>query len=205
MAAQELALVVSGASGTALAARFAEMVLGSGAVTTLHLVLTDPGRTVAGHELGPEWSSAKGFAAQLELADDERARIRSWADADLMAPISSGSVPLVGSVVLPCSAAMVGAIASGASRGLGQRVADVALKQGWPLLLGVRETPMSVILLANLHTLAQAGAKIVPPLPAFYLKPDPATAYATFVDHYCLRLLDLLGIELPGEGLRWTR
>ena len=197
--------MVSGASGTSLAARFAEVVMQSGALTTLHLVLTDAGRTVAGHELGSEWSSGKGFASQLTVSDDERARIRTWADADLMAPISSGSVPLVGSVVLPCSAGMVGAIASGASRGLGQRVADVALKQGWPLILGVRETPMSAILLANLLTLAQAGARIVPPLPAFYLKPDPATAYATFVDHYCLRLLDLLGIEQAGEGLRWTR
>ena len=57
---------------------------------------------------------------------------------------------------------------------------------------------MSPILLENLLQLARAGAHIVPPLPAFYLKPDEATAQRIFVDHYCMRLLDLLG--LPANG-----
>jgi 4-hydroxy-3-polyprenylbenzoate decarboxylase len=105
--------------------------------------------------------------------------------------------------VLPCSAGTVGALANGISRGLLQRVADVALKQRWPLLLGIRETPMSPILLENLLKLARAGAHIVPPLPAFYLKPDEATAQKIFVDHYCMRLLDLLGLPANDEGLRW--
>jgi 4-hydroxy-3-polyprenylbenzoate decarboxylase len=79
----------------------------------------------------------------------------------------------------------------------------VALKQHWPLLIGIRETPMSSILLENLLRLAHAGAHIVPPLPAFYLKPDEATAQKQFVDHYCMRLLDLLAIPSPDAGLRW--
>jgi 4-hydroxy-3-polyprenylbenzoate decarboxylase len=98
---------------------------------------------------------------------------------------------------------MVGSLANGISRGLAQRVADVALKQRWPLILGIRETPMSSILLENLLRLANAGAHIVPPLPAFYLKPDNATALRLFVDHYCLRLLDLLSIPAADDGLRW--
>jgi 4-hydroxy-3-polyprenylbenzoate decarboxylase len=98
---------------------------------------------------------------------------------------------------------MAGSLANGISRGLAQRVADVALKQRWPLLIGIRETPMSTILLENLLRLARAGAHIVPPLPAFYLNPDETTAYRIFVDHFCMRLLDLLGIPTRDNGLRW--
>jgi 4-hydroxy-3-polyprenylbenzoate decarboxylase len=98
---------------------------------------------------------------------------------------------------------MAGSLANGISRGLAQRVADVALKQRWPLLVGIRETPMSSILLENLLTLARAGAHIVPPLPAFYLKPDDETAQEIFIEHYCMRLLDILGLPATDEGLRW--
>jgi len=93
--------------------------------------------------------------------------------------------------------------AAGSVAGLGQRVADVALKQRWPLVLGIRETPMSPILLENLLRLARTGAHVVPPLPAFYLRPDPAGAWETFLDHYCLRVLDLLGLATVPEELRW--
>ncbi len=194
----ELALVVSGASGAELARRFAELALEAG-VEGLHLVLSGPAGQVAAHELGPGWSTARRFAESLGDA-----RVRPWGEEDLLAPIASGSRRLAGVVVLPCSAGMAGALAAGISRGLGQRVADVALKQRWPLVLGVRETPMSPVLLENLLRLARAGAHVVPPLPAFYLRPDPEEAYRRFVDHYCFRILDLLGLAEPPEELRWN-
>ena len=203
MMAGDLALVVSGGSGTVLAIRFAEMVMQSDAIDSLHLVVTGPASKVLAHEVGPEWASAGGFRENLPLSDELRSRIRPYADSDLTAPIASGSHLLRGVVVLPCSAGMVGSVANGISRGLAQRAADVALKQRWPLLLGVRETPMSPILLENLLTLSRAGAHIVPPLPAFYLRPDEASAMRRFVDHYCLRLLDLLEIPYEEPGLRW--
>ena len=99
---------------------------------------------------------------------------------------------------------MAGAIAHGISRGLAQRVADVALKQRWPLVLGIRETPMSAILLDNLATLARLGVHVVPPVPAFYLRPDPGEALERFLDHYCLRVLDLLGVVVERSELRWN-
>ena len=201
--AGDLALVVSGGSGTLLAIRFAEMVVQNDAVDTLHLVVTGPASKVLAHEVGPEWASARGFRENLPLSDDLRSRIHPYADSDLTAPIASGSHLLRGVVVLPCSAGMVGSIGNGISRGLAQRAADVALKQRWPLLLGVRETPMSPILLENLLTLSRAGAHIVPPLPAFYLRPDETTAMRRFVDHYCMRLLDLLEIPTVEPDLRW--
>ena len=198
-----LVLVLSGASGTVLAARFARLAVASGAFEQLHVVVTSPAGKVLTHELGTDWCTAAGFCANVEAGVGGASRLVPWTDAQITAPIASGSVPTAGVVVLPCSAGMAGALAHGISRGLGQRVADVALKQRWPLVLGVRETPMSAILLDNLLQLARAGAHIVPPLPAFYLKPEREAAMDVFVDHYCLRVLDLLGVELDREDLRW--
>jgi 4-hydroxy-3-polyprenylbenzoate decarboxylase len=200
---RELALLISGGSGSVLATRFAETALVGEHIDTLHLVVTGGAAKVLSHELGPEWASARGLRDNLPLSDDLRAKIHPYKDSDLAAPIASGSHRLFGVVVLPCSAGMAGSLANGISRGLAQRVADVAIKQRWPLLVGIRETPMSPILLENLLTLARSGAHIVPPLPAFYLKPDQQTAQQIFIDHYCMRLLDLLGFEGSDEGLRW--
>lgn len=200
---RELALIVSGASGMILAARFAAMALEAGG-SRLHVVVTAPAAKVLAHELGSEWASSQAFCRQVAAAGADETRLCPWTDADLMAPIASGSHRLAGTVVLPCSAGMVGSLAAGSSRGLGQRAADVALKERWPLVLAVRETPMSLILLENLVRLARAGAHIVPPVPAFYLKPDAATAQERFVDHFCLRLLDVLGIDGGRPELRWS-
>jgi len=201
--ALELALLVSGGSGSVLATRFAVAALESRQIDALHLVVTGAASKVLAHEMGSEWASARGIRDSLAVDDDLRGRIRPYAESDLEAPIASGSHRLHGVVVLPCSAGMAGSLANGISRGLAQRVADVALKQRWPLLIGIRETPMSTILLENLLRLAQAGAHIVPPLPAFYLKPDEKSAHQTFVDHFCMRLLDLLGVPSEDNGLRW--
>ena len=199
----DLALMVSGGSGMALAARFAQTALEGGRIDTLHLVVTGPATKVLAHELGPEWASARGLRENLPLSDNLRERIRPYLDSELTAAIASGSHLLRGVVVLPCSAGTAGALAHGISRGLVQRVADVALKQRWPLLLGIRETPMSQILLENLLKLSRAGAHIVPPLPAFYLKPDETTAQHVYIAHYCMRLLDLLRLPSDDRDLRW--
>jgi len=202
---REIALAVSGASGMRLPVRFAEMALASGAVDRLHVVITPPATKVLSHELGAEWSSPRGFRDRLDIDAASRERLETWTDTDLMAPIASGSHPLGGVVVLPCSAGMAGSLAHGLSRGLAQRVADVAIKQRWPLVIGIRESPMSAILLDNLHRLALAGAHIVPPIPAFYLRSDDEATTRRFVDHYCLRVLDLLGIVLDRDDLRWPQ
>lgn len=199
----QLALVVSGGSGTMLAVRFATAALVEADVEALHVVVTGPASKVLGHELGPEWASARGFCDRLPVPDGLRSRLHPYPDSELTAAIASGSHPLAGVVVLPCSAGMAGALAHGISRGLAQRVADVAMKQRWPLVLGIRETPMSPILLENLLRLANTGAYVVPPVPAFYLRPGETTALATFADHYCMRVLDLLGMPSADSGLRW--
>ncbi len=200
----ELALVVSGASGSALAVEVARRAGASPEVERLHVVVTGPGARVAAHELGREWAGSRAFCRQLAVAHPElEGRLAPWPDGDLMAPIASGSYRLGGVAVVPCSAGMAGAIAHGISRGLGQRVADVALKQRWPLVLGIRETPMSAVLLENLLRLARLGVHVVPPVPAFYLEGEPEDALGRFRAHYAVRVLDLLGVPTEDRGLRW--
>jgi 4-hydroxy-3-polyprenylbenzoate decarboxylase len=201
--ARELALIVSGGSGSVLAVSVATAALRCEQVGVLHLIVTGSACKVLAHELGSEWSSARGLRDNLPVDETLRSRVRAYSDNDVAVAIASGSHRLHGVVVLPCSAGMAGSLANGISRGLGQRVADVALKQRWPLVVGIRETPMSLILLENLARLARAGAHIVPPLPAFYLVPDEASAMRTFIDHYCLRVFDLLGLDAGDDSLRW--
>ena len=195
--------MISGASGMVLATRFAHMVVEHGDLDALHLGVTPPAAQVLSVEMGADWASASRFRDQLKIPPDSRTAIKIWSNDDLGAPIASGSHLLLGTVVLPCSAGTVGAVAHGISRGLLQRACDVALKQRWPLILGIRESPMSEILLENLLRLARAGATIMPPLPAFYLRPDIQTAYQDFIDHYCLRVMDFLDIRVDRKDLRW--
>jgi len=196
----ELALVVTGASGSRLAVCFAEQAAEHSQITALHVILSDGARLVIADELGKDRATPRGFVSALAVREPAREKIHPWAEADLAAPVSSGSHPLLGVVILPCSAATACSLASGASRGLGQRLGDVALKQRWPLLLGFRESPLSAIHLHALLTLTRAGAIVVPPVPAFYLGGDEMQR---FVDHYCMRLFDLLGIPLERPDLRW--
>lgn len=122
-------------------------------------------------------------------------------DSELDAPIASGSYALAGTVVLPCSAATLGALATGAARTLIQRAGAVALKERWPLVLGFRETPLTAVHLENLRRLAYLGAVVMPPVPAFYIGGD---SMERFLDHYCMRIADRLGFPLADtDELRW--
>jgi flavin prenyltransferase len=171
-------------------------------VSKIHLVVSRGASQVLRHELGETATGAADLVEAAGLGDDARSRVMVHRENELDAPIASGSYPLTGTLVLPCSAGTLGALATGASRTLVQRAGAVALKERWPLLLGFRETPLSVIHLENLRRLAYAGATIVPPVPAFYIGGE---SFERFLDHYVLRLLDHLGLPAPAgdPGLRW--
>jgi flavin prenyltransferase len=111
---------------------------------------------------------------------------------DVGATIASGSFRTLGMVILPCSMSTVGKLAAGLSGDLLERAADVQLKEGRKLVLVPRETPFSLIHLRNLTTLAEAGARIVPAIPAWYHQPQ---TIEDLVDFVVARALDQLGID----------
>ena len=103
---RELALVVSGGSGSMLAVSLATAALQSEQVRTLHLIVTGSACKVLGHELGAEWSSARGLRDNLPVKEALRSRVAAYSDNDMAAAIASGSHRLHGVVVLPCSAGL---------------------------------------------------------------------------------------------------
>jgi 4-hydroxy-3-polyprenylbenzoate decarboxylase len=129
----------------------------------------------------------------------ERLADVSYDEHDADAPPASRSFLFDGMVVAPCSMKSLAAIAHGVSENLIHRAADVAIKERRKLLLLVRESPLSVIHLENMLAAARAGAMIVPPVPAFYVKPH---SLDEMVDHTVGRLLDQFGIE-HGLIRRW--
>lgn len=174
-------------------------------IERVHLVVSAGASQVLRHELGAEQTGAADLVEAAGLTPQESERLSIHRDSALDAPIASGSYRLDGTVVLPCSAGTLGAIATGSARTLVHRAAAVALKERWPLLLGFRETPYNLIHVENMRRLVHAGAVLLPPIPAFYIGRDPDGAdIPRFLDHYALRLFDQLGLAVPGEpGLRW--
>ncbi|NJN88362.1 MAG: UbiX family flavin prenyltransferase [Leptolyngbyaceae cyanobacterium SL_7_1] len=118
---------------------------------------------------------------------------------DVGATIASGSFRTLGMVILPCSMSTVGKLATGLSSDLLERAADVQLKEGRKLVVVPRETPFSLIHLRNLTTLAEAGAKIVPAIPAWYHHPQTIDDLVDFVVARALDQFDLDCVPLK----RW--
>ncbi len=169
-------------------------------IERIHLVVSRGASQVLAYELGRERTGAEALVEAAGLGAAARARVVVHRDNELDAPLASGSYRLAGTVVLPCSAGTLGALATGISDTLIHRAGAVALKERWPLLLGFRETPLALVHLENLRTLTYAGAVAVPPIPAFYVGGEEMSR---FLDAYAQRLLDLLGLGPDGPGLRW--
>jgi 4-hydroxy-3-polyprenylbenzoate decarboxylase len=130
--------------------------------------------------------------------------VRRLADAShgsqaVDAPIASGSFATLGMIVAPCSIRCLSAIASGVTSDLLTRAADVVLKERRRLVLAVRETPLHAGHLASMLRVAELGAIVAPPVPAFYSRP---TSLEDVVRHTVGRLLDLFGIDV-GDLHRW--
>jgi len=205
-----LALLVTGASGMVLPRWVLATLARHPAIERLHLAASRGAAQVLRHELPDVAPGPRGLVEAAGLEPEARAKVSIHRDNELDAPIASGSYRLSGTVVLPCSAGTLGALATGSARTLVHRAGAVALKEGWPLVLGFRETPFSLMHLENMRRLAYAGATILPPIPAFYVgrgdgRGTPgAEDLERFLDHYTLRVLDRLGIrETEGTELRW--
>jgi 4-hydroxy-3-polyprenylbenzoate decarboxylase len=202
MAAHRLALLVSGASGMLLPRHVLGRLAAHPEIERIHLVVSAGASQVLRHELGPEKTGGADLADAAGLTANERAKVVVHRDNELDAPVASGSYRLTGAAVLPCSAGTLGALATGSARTLVHRAGAVALKERWPLVLGFRETPYSLVHIENMRRLIYAGAVILPPVPAFYIGGEDL---GRFLDHYTLRVLDRFGLAEPGEpGLRWS-
>jgi 4-hydroxy-3-polyprenylbenzoate decarboxylase len=146
-------------------------------------------------------------AAEMTLAletDLKPADLRARADVahaigDMAAPISSGSFPTLGMIIVPCSIRSMSEIATGVTTTLLTRAADVVLKERRRLVLAVRETPLHTGHLRTMTALSEMGAIIAPPVPALYAKPQTIDE---MIDHSLGRLLDLFGLD-SGTVRRW--
>jgi flavin prenyltransferase len=184
-------VVVTGASGSAYGMRLVETLLRGGHAVTF--VATPAGRDVTAYELGfalPETGGREALLRFLEL--DESARLRVVSPDDLFDPVASGTRKVDGMIVCPASMGFIGSLAAGLASDIAERAADVMLKERRPLVIVPRETPLSLIHLRNLTTLTEAGAVIVPAMPAFYSKPKTVD---DLVDFVVGKALDVLGLE----------
>ncbi len=155
-------------------------------------------------------SNAARMVWQEELETSFNETLSAWQEdpnftihpvGDLRAPIASGTYPTAGMVVVPCSMNSIASIAHGITGNLLTRAADVCLKERRPLVLVPRETPLHGIHLENMLTLSRMGAVVLPPEPAFYLKPK---SIEDVVDFVVGRIMVALGIDdaLP-DGLQY--
>lgn len=180
---------MSGSSGAIYGIRLLEVLQADPAVE-VHLVVSATARqTIA---LETDWNPA-----DVEKLADVR-----YKPGDLAAAISSGSYPFEAMIVAPCSVRTASAIAWSLDDNLLVRAAGVTLKEKRRLVLAVRESPLHLGHLRALTQLAEMGAVVAPPLPAFYIRPQTIDE---LVDHAVGRMLDLAGIS-PPEGLvrRWS-
>lgn len=187
-------VAVTGASGSCYGMRLIEQLVLAGHDVTA--VFTDAGREVTAFELGFELPvgdarvAATSLAKYLELPNTDRLRV-TYPD-QRFDPIASGSHHIDAMVVAPCSMGFAAAVANGLADNLPQRAADVMLKERRPLVLVPRETPLSLVHLRNLTAVAEAGAIVVPAMPAFYAKPESVDDLVSFVVG---KVLDTLEVE----------
>ncbi|MFI9203769.1 UbiX family flavin prenyltransferase [Streptomyces sp. NPDC053048] len=191
---------VSGASGTPYAAAVVRALLAAG--EAVDLVVSRASRLTLLDETGISFRDAHwrdDLRTWLALGADGKpgtfeadvSGVRYWAAGDLAAGPSSGSYPAKGMIIVPASTACVAGVATGLSKDLLQRVASVTLKERRPLIVAVRETPLSGQTLKQLVALDEAGAVVLPASPAFYAG---ATHIQDLVDFVAGRALDAAGV-----------
>jgi len=183
---KRLIIGISGASGVIYGVRLLEALKPLPVET--HLVMTRTAEVTLAHETDFKVAAVRKLADVAHSVDD------------LAAAVSSGSFRTMGMIVAPCSMRSLGEIATGISSNLLTRAADVVLKERRKLVLLVRETPLHAIHLRNMATLAEMGAIIAPPVPAFYNRPKTLD---DVIDHTVGRVLDLFDLD-TGKVKRWS-
>jgi 4-hydroxy-3-polyprenylbenzoate decarboxylase len=182
---RRIILAISGATGIIYGTRLLERLRHEGVET--HLIVSRAGQMARGYETD---LSANQLAALSSV---------SYRPGDIGAAIASGSFRTEGMIIAPCSVKTLAEIASGVTTTLLTRAADVILKERRRLVLLVRETPLHLGHLRNMVAVTEAGGIIMPPVPAFYLRPKTVDE---LVEHTVARVLDLFDIDCAGVP-RW--
>jgi len=193
---KEFTVAISGASGSRCALRLLAAVAGHSEVRRVNAIMSASALRVAHVEVGPKDATLDQMRRAFSANHD---KVRWFEEQDVGAAIASGSHRQDGTAIVPCSTGTLGAIASGATRNLIHRAAEVALKERRRLILGVREAPLSAIHLENMLTVTRAGALVLPITPAFYS--DPRTI-DDVIEQYVARVMDHLGLDHT-LGRRW--
>ena len=189
---RRLVVGISGASGVIYGIRLLELLRETRDVEP-HLIISDAARRTISEE------------TDVSTAQVEALAPRRYSNRDIGAALASGSFKTDGMVIVPCSVKAAASVAHCLADNLLTRAADVTLKEGRPLIMVVRETPLHLGHLRVLTALAEMGAVILPPMPAFYHRPKQIE---DLVDHTLARVLDRLGIpqdvmpEWPGTNRR---
>jgi flavin prenyltransferase len=181
-----LVVGISGASGVVYGVRLLQALKELPVET--HLVMTRTAEVTLAHE------------THLKVAAVRRLANVTYRIDDLAAAISSGSFRTLGMIIAPCSMRSLGEIANGITSNLLTRAADVVLKERRKLVLLARESPLHAIHLRNMTRLAEMGAIIAPPVPAFYNRPKTLD---DVIDHTVGRALDLFDLD-TGKVKRWS-
>jgi 4-hydroxy-3-polyprenylbenzoate decarboxylase len=186
-----LTVAITGASGAVLCQELLRALEADNRVQRVHFVASENSLRVIAEEIG-----MSGRTNLLEkLLGKASAKMTQHFDSDIGASIASGSYPISGMIILPCSMGTLATIANGLANSLIARAADVTLKERRPLLLCVRETPFNRIHLRNMALAAEAGAVIFPVIPAFYNRPVGSTEIAR---QFVSRVLAHIGLPQPG-------
>ncbi|MBC06640.1 UbiX family flavin prenyltransferase [Thalassospira sp.] len=180
-----LIIGITGASGVIYGIRFLQLL--KNAPTETHLVLSKAAERTIAYETDFKIREIKEMA---DVIHD---------NADIGAPIASGSFRACGMIIAPCSMKSLAEVASGVADNLIARSADVMLKERRRLVLMARETPLHAGHIRNMAQATENGAIIAPPVPAFYARPK---SLEEMVTQSCARVLDLFDIDLP-ETARW--
>jgi flavin prenyltransferase len=188
---------VTGASGAVYAQSVLRLLDADRRVAHVYLVATDAGLRLLSTELGIVAADGKKLPSLLTSTSAKK--IEYLPNKDIGASIASGSAAVDAMAVVPCSAGALGSIAAGTAGDLLTRAADVCLKERRPLVLCLRETPLNRIHLENMLRVHDAGATVMPAMPAFYYEPK---TIADTVEQFAYRVLAQLG--LPQEKqYRW--
>lgn len=192
---QNLIIAATGASGSLFLKHLLLAVERDARVKTVNFIASDSGLRVLAEELAIK--GRNNLVTQL-LGKSSR-KIQPQTNADIGANVASGSYPSDGMIVLPCSVGTLARIANGIASHLIERAADVTLKEGRPLILCVRETPLNKIHIRNMYRAADAGATVFPLIPTFYNRPNSLDVMAR---EFACRVLAHLGLPQAG-AYRW--